>query len=295
MIKFINILLLTLVVGAANATDKIVYMELETENNGYSIDLDCKVGKFYNITFKLKTNIIQNYIGESLSNDFITIETESNSIRHLLAGAKSKSEIFIQLNEYWFKKFATAGSGKIYIDASLFDSTLITDTYIKSKPYDSSPYNVFPGAGAFTYVKPRLSISLNNSDELIRKCNSEHNAQAEKYKHEKRQRELKLKKEFKTIYAKAQKGDLEAQRSIGVAYVYGLGTLKDYKKGMNWLKKAAEKGNAAAQSDLGGIYATGSAGVLKDMNKAKHWIEKGHANGDPKAKEYWDKFELWKY
>jgi TPR repeat protein len=63
---------------------------------------------------------------------------------------------------------------------------------------------------------------------------------------------------------------------------------------MTWLKKSAEQGYAPAETILGYAYAMGEI-VLKDMKKAKFWVEKGHEGGDTKAKEYWDKFELWKY
>ena len=82
---------------------------------------------------------------------------------------------------------------------------------------------------------------------------------------------------------------------MAAAYRAGIGTLKDFKKSFSWLTKSAKQGYAPAQTALGYAYAAGEIGLLKDMNKAKFWIEKGHKNGDQKAKEYWDKFELWKY
>jgi len=187
MIKFINILLLTLIVSAASATQKAVFMELETTNNSYSIKTDCQYGQAYILNFKLTRNIIQNYnaFHRSQFRDLIVIETESHTIIPMSANIESKSDIQISLDEDEFKKLGSAWSAKIYIDAKLFDRALITDTYKKSQPYYSpvDPYRpLFPEAGAFTYVKPRISLSFNNSDAAIRKCNSERNAQKEKDK-----------------------------------------------------------------------------------------------------------------
>ena len=45
---------------------------------------------------------------------------------------------------------------------------------------------------------------------------------------------------------------------------------------------------------LGICYYLGK-GVLKDLKKAKEWISKAYENGDPGAKKFWEKYELWKY
>ena len=299
MNRVIKILLLTLVFGIANATDKVVYMELETEGNSYGIETRCDASKTYLLKFKLKKNIIQyqnTYLG--LIGNSVSIETESYTIKPSSVHAKSKSDIQIFLDESEFRKLGKAGTAKIYIDANLLDRQLIIQTYKKSLPYEdiTNPYRpIFTDSSAFIYVKPALTMVLKNADEYIKQCNNAYKESWAKVERDKKQKKLNQKKEFKKAYSKAQKGDLKSQRAIGAAYINGVGTLKDYKKGMIWIRKAAEAGNAAAQSDLGYIYATGKAGILKDMNKAKHWIEKAHTNGDTKAKEYWDTFELWKY
>lgn len=299
MIKLTKILLLTLVFGIANATDKVVYMDLETEGNSYGIETRCDGAKTYLLKFKLKKNIIQyqnTYLG--LIGNSVSIETESYTIKPSSVHAKSKSDIKIFLDESEFRKFGKSGAAKIYIDANLLDRQLIIQAYKKSLPPEdiTNPYRpIFTDSSAFIYVKPTLTMVLNNADEYIKQCNNVYKEYWAKVERDKKQKKLNQKKEFKKAYSKAQKGDLKSQRAIGSAYINGIGTLKDYKKGMTWIRKAAEAGNAAAQSDLGYIYASGKAGVLKDMNKAKHWIEKGHTNGDQKAKEYWDKYELWKY
>jgi len=83
-------------------------------------------------------------------------------------------------------------------------------------------------------------------------------------------------------------------------YDNGGGVLKDDKEAVKWYRKAAEKGNASAQYNLGGMYVYGE-GVLKDLSKAKYWIKKAYENPDASAEtvemaeDNWNTFELWKY
>lgn len=49
----------------------------------------------------------------------------------------------------------------------------------------------------------------------------------------------------------AEKGDVEAQASLGLTYSFGLGVEKDYKLAAYWYEKAAKQGNALAQVSLG--------------------------------------------
>jgi len=49
---------------------------------------------------------------------------------------------------------------------------------------------------------------------------------------------------------KAEAGDAEAQVCLGFAYHYGGGVSQDFQQAVKWYRKAAEQGNAAAQSAL---------------------------------------------
>ena len=64
-------------------------------------------------------------------------------------------------------------------------------------------------------------------------------------------------------------------------YRQGIGTAPDMKKSMEWLRKAAEKGNINAQFSLGYLYLSGTGGP-RSMSKALEWLTKaansGHAN-----------------
>ena len=61
-------------------------------------------------------------------------------------------------------------------------------------------------------------------------------------------------------------------------YSHGNGVLQDYKEAVKCYTKAAEQGQAPAQSGLGYAYATGE-GVLQDNVRAHIWFNLAGANG----------------
>jgi len=63
------------------------------------------------------------------------------------------------------------------------------------------------------------------------------------------------------------KSSPESERIIAQAYLQGIGTYKNYEKGVQWYKKAAEKGDGEAQNTLGYIYFVGGNGVEQDVTK----------------------------
>ena len=110
---------------------------------------------------------------------------------------------------------------------------------------------------------------------------------------------LKDDKEAVKWYRKAaDQGQARAQTSLGVMYSFGEGVPQDYKEAVKWYRKAANQGFARAQNNLGVMYAYGE-GVLKNMTQAKYWIQKAYEGDDKKAsalaEKNWDDFELWKY
>lgn len=65
----------------------------------------------------------------------------------------------------------------------------------------------------------------------------------------------------------------DAQTAVGECYMNGLGTKKDYKKSLFWLKNSVSiNANASAQSSMGKIYLHG-LGVDKDLEFAFHCFE----------------------
>ncbi|MFN2507496.1 MAG: PDZ domain-containing protein [Chthoniobacterales bacterium] len=82
-------------------------------------------------------------------------------------------------------------------------------------------------------------------------------------------------------YEKAGKaGHVESQRVLGQM----LREQKKYVESVTWLRKAAEKGDRAAQNDLGTAYALGQ-GVPKNRRNAIAWLLRAAEQGSPTAKE----------
>jgi TPR repeat protein len=77
----------------------------------------------------------------------------------------------------------------------------------------------------------------------------------------------------------AEKGDLEAQVNLGIAYAKGEGIPKDEVEAVRWIRRAAEKGFAKAQFILGAVYFEGLGGVPKNYVQAVKWIRKAAEQG----------------
>lgn len=78
----------------------------------------------------------------------------------------------------------------------------------------------------------------------------------------------------------ADRGDAEAQFSLGQRFTIGEATAADDATAILWYRKAANQNHALAQFTLGTMYADGR-GVPRDDVQAVHWIlraaEQGHA------------------
>lgn len=70
------------------------------------------------------------------------------------------------------------------------------------------------------------------------------------------------------VRAAAEKGDVEAQTKLGVAYSTGIHVEVDKKKAAEWYKKAADQGYATGQWNLAFMYIRGE-GVEQDDKKAR--------------------------
>ncbi|MBI5843650.1 MAG: sel1 repeat family protein [Deltaproteobacteria bacterium] len=77
----------------------------------------------------------------------------------------------------------------------------------------------------------------------------------------------------------AKTGDAAAQNNLGVMYANGQGVATDYAEAMKWLRKAAEQDVAEAQSNIGAMYYNGQ-GVDKDYAEAAEWYRKAALQGD---------------
>jgi TPR repeat protein len=76
----------------------------------------------------------------------------------------------------------------------------------------------------------------------------------------------------------AARGHARAQYQLGHLYDNGRGVPQDYAKAREWYEKAAAQGHAAAQFCLGRFYHNG-LGVSRDFAKAREWLEKAAAQG----------------
>jgi TPR repeat protein len=88
---------------------------------------------------------------------------------------------------------------------------------------------------------------------------------------------------FKATFARAQRGDAIAQHSLGVRYRSGgIDVPQDYAAAMSWYRKAAEQGNANAQTDLARMYQYGE-GVARNYAAAGSWYRKAADQGNANA------------
>lgn len=97
--------------------------------------------------------------------------------------------------------------------------------------------------------------------------------------------ENKMNDRIKELTEKAKKGDVEAQTELGEIYLQGNGVKADYKKSMEWSKKAAEKKNYRAMRNIGILYLEG-LGVKKDYKKAFDSFSSSVDGGDAQGPRY---------
>ena len=80
----------------------------------------------------------------------------------------------------------------------------------------------------------------------------------------------------------AEQGDADAQSHLGFQYLLGEGVPKNDAEGAKWVSKAAEQGHANAQLNLGGCYTDGR-GVPMDKKEAFKWYSKAASQGNADA------------
>ena len=97
------------------------------------------------------------------------------------------------------------------------------------------------------------------------------------------------KKKFEETKAKAEKGDVAAQTDLGNMYYNGEGLLQDHEKAVEWFRKAAEQGFASGQHRLGVMYAFGK-GMRINFVTAYAWANIATFNGDRRASRFKSEF-----
>jgi TPR repeat protein len=83
---------------------------------------------------------------------------------------------------------------------------------------------------------------------------------------------------FTRLKKAADKGNAQAQFELGRIYGNGDGVPQDHQTAIGWLEKAARQNHAKAQESLGSIYANG-VGVKQDFPIARNWYLKAAQNG----------------
>lgn len=83
------------------------------------------------------------------------------------------------------------------------------------------------------------------------------------------------KKEFEDA---ANRGNADAQYSLGHMYESGQGIAQNYAAAMKWYRKAADQGFALAQNNLGFMYENGQ-GVTRNYRAAIKWFRKAADQG----------------
>ena len=89
---------------------------------------------------------------------------------------------------------------------------------------------------------------------------------------------------FEEIKAQAEKGEAAAQFDLGVCYHNGEGVAKDAAEAVKWFRKAAEQGEVKAQFILGGCYEYGE-GATTDYVEAHRWFKLASVQGHSYAKK----------
>lgn len=82
------------------------------------------------------------------------------------------------------------------------------------------------------------------------------------------------------LKAQAEKGNVAAQSELGVDYYLGADDLEqDFAKAFYWHKKSANQGDVYSQFVIGAMYISGD-GVRQDYTQAKKWLKKACDNAD---------------
>lgn len=85
--------------------------------------------------------------------------------------------------------------------------------------------------------------------------------------------------DFRENLQAAAHGNAAAQFNLGVMYANGRGVRQDDAEAVRWFRQAADQGLAQAQYNLGAMYYKGR-GVRQDLALAQEWYGKACDNGN---------------
>lgn len=86
------------------------------------------------------------------------------------------------------------------------------------------------------------------------------------------------------IRLRAERGDAAAQGELGMCYYNGNGVPQNKVEAVKWYRKAAEQGDDIAQCSMGLCYENGDV-VDRNIVLAKYWYNKAAEQGLEEAKE----------
>ncbi len=89
-------------------------------------------------------------------------------------------------------------------------------------------------------------------------------------------------KALKLLRPLADQGNAAAQSNLGFMHATGMGLPQDRAEAAKWYRRAAEQGRANAQYNLGRMYAIGQ-GVPKDQAEMVKWWRAAAEQGDTPA------------
>jgi len=81
----------------------------------------------------------------------------------------------------------------------------------------------------------------------------------------------------------AERGDANAQYTVGLMYAMGQGVAQDDAASVKWYRLAAEQGHADAASELAFMYRLGAGGVPRDYVEAAKWYRQTAVQGDKRG------------
>jgi hypothetical protein len=88
--------------------------------------------------------------------------------------------------------------------------------------------------------------------------------------------------DLESLRQAAEKGEVAAQFQLGTIYYTGQDVPRDFKEAAEWYRKVAEQGFAAAQHNLGIMYSRGE-GVPQNHEIAFGWYRKAAEQGDSRS------------
>jgi len=87
---------------------------------------------------------------------------------------------------------------------------------------------------------------------------------------------------LKQLRKAADQGNADAQTRLGLMYYRGRGVPQDYAEALRWSRKAADQGDAVAQFNLGFMYSKGRR-MPQDFAETARWYRKAADQGNADA------------